>query len=193
MPQAKGQVKFIKENQTKYGSMFGVALTSGKDYYGFGKVKPAFSEGDYVAFMYETNDRGFLDAVPETVKVKKGELPAKKAYQGGGSGSSRDKYWEDKEARDIETQKRITYQSAKNNAVSIVELALANGALSLGAKKSEAFDNLLAVINKVTLDTYQEYTEAPSIEFEDVEEEEDAGPSGEPEEVEEDEDDWTDD
>jgi hypothetical protein len=59
----------------------------------------------------------------------KGRRKFKKARMGGGSGnqSAKDAYWERKEQRDIEAQPRIEFQSARRDAIHILDIKMRHG------------------------------------------------------------------
>lgn len=87
------------------------------------------------------------------------------------SSTSKDDYWSTKEQRDIAKEKhyqevdipRMSYCGAQEVAVKVVELALAQGAIELGAKKAAKLDILLEAIDKVTLDLFTRRMNAPTL------------------------------
>lgn len=124
---------------------------------------PAIKEGNYIEF---TADGQNVD----TESVAEGEAPkaAPKAkakssgsgYKGKGKSSgggedwnARQKYWEEKERRDIEvTEPRISYSAAQRNAVQLVCTAMEQDLLSFGnAAKGKKLDMLVDFVEETTL------------------------------------------
>ncbi len=133
-------------------------ISEDEEFFGVGTNKPSFNEGDTISFEYTQRGR-FMNAVPQTISVvSRGEAssprskPAAKAKSAPAKEDwgARNKYWEDKEKRDIIIQKGIRYQSSRNAAIEVVTSAVSNGAISLGSKKAEQLDNLLDAIDIVT-------------------------------------------
>lgn len=119
-------------------------LASGK-YYSFrvgdewfrtNKTKPPVEAGYKVKFTYTTDKYG-NHVNMDSITFKPGEEP-KEAKKAVPAGRSQSEYWEQKEIRDIDNQKRISFQAATNTAISMVNGAIEFGFLKLkgGAKAS---------------------------------------------------------
>lgn len=73
--------------------------------------------------------------------------------QGGAPASSgKDKYWEDKEKRDIITQRAIQLQACRNSAIAAIDSMLKAEVVKLPAKQAEKYDAYLALLAKLTGD-----------------------------------------
>lgn len=85
--------------------------------------------------------------------------------------ASRDSYWEAKETRDKEKDARyqavdiprMTYCGAQEVAVKVVELALANGGITLPSKKSAVLDAIMGAIEAVTIGLARSRMAAPEL------------------------------
>lgn len=124
-------------------------------YIGVGFEPPACNEGDVITLSYDLNDRGYKQMVKGSLKVvSSGPAPEQakpqRAPTGAGEGASKSGYWEGKEVRDIATQRAIQYQASRNAALEVAKMALENDCLSLGAKKADKLDILLAFIDEIT-------------------------------------------
>ena len=85
------------------------------------------------------------------------------AWGGGGAKSSenfeaRQKYWENKEARDIEVvEPRITFSAAQRDAIEVIKLAIENDALAFGnASKGAKLGMILDFVDEVTARFYSQ-------------------------------------
>lgn len=154
--------------ETKIGVVEQVAskvLSSGKyysfkignDWYRTNKTKPPFEAGYKVKFEFETNKYGNQVDI-DSITFKAGEAPKKEVK----AGRSQSEYWEQKEIRDIDNQKRISFQAATNTAISMVNAALAGGFLKLkgGAKANvEAYN---AAVMEQAEELYRIYQNLPA-------------------------------
>lgn len=130
------------------------------------------SQGDYITFDIEGNN----NVVAQSLEKKEGAAPApaRQAWQGGGgrraapaAGKSenfeaRQKYWENKEQRDIEVvEPRITFSAAQRDAIEIVGLALKHDMLAFGnAAKGAKLGMLLDYVDEVTAKFYAQRIDA---------------------------------
>lgn len=141
--------------------LYSFQLEGQKAWYRTGQKNPAsfgIAEGKVIKFM--SDDRGNVDFA--SVQVLEDAAPRRAPSPTVGSApvaASRDTYWEAKEARDVAKDTRyqtvdiprMTYSSAQDAAVKIVELAIANGGLTLPAKKSAVLDAIVGAVEAVTL------------------------------------------
>lgn len=145
--------------------LYSFALGGDKAYYRTGKKTPAaygIVEGKSVSF--DTDYKG--NVVPKSVKILgDGVIQQAPSVPRGGStqsvqvSGSRDTYWADKEARDIAKDERyqavdiprMTYCGAQDSAVKVVEMALANGGITLPTKKGAILDTIIGAVNEVAL------------------------------------------
>jgi len=160
-----GTVEFVKKNDQGYWSI----KTADGQWFGCGKMKPACEEGDEVAFDFSQNGK-YNNADLDTLEVISSgnavaKKPSKPAWSGKKSasseGSSKEGYWEKKEERDVQVQKEIRFQAARNAAIEALSVALANGVLTIppGKKEGDQFKVLLTYVDKVT-DRFLKATEA---------------------------------
>ena len=124
-----------------------------------GFTHPGIQKGDNITFSAQETQWGAEFQHESLVKNEEGTTPTppnqsaaaavaasdnnkqgKRTYKAGAT--SRDKYWEDKEARDIVKDKQIAVQASLNTATAIVKLALEADALALGSTKAKKFDNI---------------------------------------------------
>jgi hypothetical protein len=148
-----GVVASVQKNDAGYWSI----KTADGQWFGTGKMKPACSEGDEVAFDFSMNGK-YSNADLDTLEVLSSDnkVPAKKAWSGkknaSGEGAGKSDYWEAKEKRDISTQKEIRFQASRNAAIEAMGVALANGIISIpeGKKEGDKMKVFLTYVDKVT-------------------------------------------
>lgn len=149
--QVQGQIKRIITRKAGSGTAYTLQLMDGK-YYGAGFKPPACSEGDTVSFEYFENKAGYTQIVDGSIKTVEGAPAAAPQGQAapnvGGQGKTG--YWDEKEKRDLRTQKAIQYQASRNAAIDVAKMALEHDCLSLGQKKADKLDVLLAFIDETT-------------------------------------------
>jgi hypothetical protein len=144
-------------------------LQGDKRYFRTGTEK-LVSEGDYITFDVEGNN----NVVPPTLEVGKAKTVAPAAPRSGtwtprpafrqgaaAAGKSenfeaRQKYWENKEQRDIEVvEPRITLSAAQRDAIEVVKVALQHDLLSFGnAAKAAKLHMLLDYVDEVAARFY---------------------------------------
>lgn len=119
-------------------------------WYGFGKKKPQVDQGQFVTFAADKNDRGYWNADIKTLIVADRQSASSTRAPAPTGGLTKDQYWENREARDIETQKRIQYQSSRNAAIEFVRLLLDKDALKVPATVAKKADAILEAVNYYT-------------------------------------------
>jgi hypothetical protein len=134
-----------------------------------------FSQGDAVQFEIGNNNTVVGDSV---VKLEASVQTAPPAATGGGGQRSwsggggykakqaeKDAYWSDKEARDIERERRqheiveprITWSSARTAAIDVVGLALQHDAIAFGnAAKGAKLGMILDFVDEVSARFYSQ-------------------------------------
>jgi len=141
-----GTVKKITEVTKNGRTYYGVVLVENDQLYRTGGERANCREGDKVEF--EENPGKFGVFVKDNTLRVKATLKQATTSGGGGGGYSnsksdyanKERYWQEKEQRDIEDKKRYAYRASWANARELVELAIANGALKLGAANAKAPD-----------------------------------------------------
>lgn len=108
-----------------------------------GFEQPEASEGDYVEVTAEENAKGYLNI--KSIKQLK-NAPAKVAPAGAKSSGG----------HVSTTQTSIHYQSARNAAISVLEVLVAKDALPISAAKTKAgeaarYEEIMALVDKLTV------------------------------------------
>jgi len=120
-----GQIEKIAVKETQWGKYYDVHVNDTK--YGIGKKRPAFSDGDWVTFEAEQNEKGYYNADPTTfkkaepMKAKASTTPAPETR----------KTW----VPDDKRQDSISYQAARNSALAFVDLLLKAEKVDFGKMK----------------------------------------------------------
>ena len=171
-----GKIKKVYEKSGRHSF-----LMDDDNWYGLGRVKPqlnngeAVTDGDDAKFEYEMNGK-YRNVIEATLKTRAGELTEamKSESKGKGGGKSgggggyqadkaaREKYWADKEARDIQIQRTISYAGALNTATQIVGIALSSQTIKVGGKAADKLDTLSAMINELAGDIFRGVQTVPT-------------------------------
>lgn len=162
-------------NGKGYVTLWSFRVEGNNKYFRTGETKPNFRETDFVAF--EADDKGKVSNL--LVEVSRAPDSAQTPPSGGyksapreGGSTTKEGYWAEKEARDIEkdqryhnvVEPRITYSSAQSDAVRLVAVALEHDLLSFGnANKSAKLGLLLDYVDQVTLRFAHNRLNAPEI------------------------------
>jgi hypothetical protein len=129
-----------------------------------------FSQGDSIQFDVEGNNQVVTDSVVKlAAQVATAPAPAtggyqRPAWQGGGKPKTtenfeaRQKYWENKELRDIEVvEPRITWSSSRTAAIEVIGLALQHDAIAFGnAAKGAKLGMILDFVDEVAARFYHQ-------------------------------------
>lgn len=130
-----------------------------------------FSQGESIQFEVEGNNQVVTDSVVKlAASVATAPAPAQTGYtprpawQGGGKPKTtenfeaRQKYWENKELRDIEVvEPRITWSSSRTAAIEVVGLALQHDAIAFGnAAKGAKLGMILDFVDEVAARFYHQ-------------------------------------
>lgn len=186
----------IKRVHEKNGRMS--FLMDNDEWYGLGHAKKeGAAEGDTAKFDYDMNGK-YMNVIKGTCKLKKGKGSAGAGGGGGSSYAQKEKYWADKDIRDIETQKKISFAGALNTAVSMANAMIAADLLKLGGKKADAWNAYEAFVNDLAETLYVRIQSQPEFHdgmmesrpFQAVAEEGTEAPVDEPEAEEEEDGDW---
>ena len=157
------QVQGVVEQVSQRGKATNIKVNGA--WYGAGFNGVTCQQGDTVSFTVEQNGQ-YLNVVRNSLQVIGGGTPQQPQQQyqapaqsyakpqrrseSSGGGMTKDDYWKNREERDVETQKRIQLQAARKAAVAACSAALQAGILPVPAKKADAFDAFLAVVDEVT-------------------------------------------
>ena len=114
-------------------------LMDDDNWYGLGHNHKDAQDGDSAKFDFEMNGK-YKNVVKGSCKIKKGTGAASGGAKGKSDYASREKFWSDKEARDIDTQMKISFAGALNTATNMANAMIAAELLKLGGKKADAWD-----------------------------------------------------
>lgn len=122
-------------------------------WYGCGKDRPSFSEGDYINFTF-TRRGNFMNMDMNSVQKKEGSVQqspsiANAAKSAGGAGSSKE-YWENKEARDANVQAAIHWQSSRSNAIAAVQAMVQAEVVKMPSAQGKKYDVFMSLVDEVT-------------------------------------------
>lgn len=148
----KGKLEKVIAKKLSNGFIHSVKIDD--VWYGAGFKRPAAQEGEYVEFEWYTNDKGYATIKGEITVIKQQQSEARAPVRqapGSAGGLTKDQYWENKEARDVNIQKGIQFQAARNAAINVADVLLKNDCLSLGQAKAKKTDILLAFIDELTV------------------------------------------
>jgi hypothetical protein len=154
----KGKLEKVIAKKLSNGFIHSVKIDD--VWYGAGFKRPAAQEGEYVEFEWYTNDKGYATIKGEITVINRPataaqQAPARQAPGGVGGAVTKDQYWENKEARDVNIQKGIQFQAARNAAINVADVLLKNDCLSLGQAKAKKTDILLAFIDELTVKYFE--------------------------------------
>lgn len=174
MARVQGKVAKISKRKVGNGFAYAFVLDGGDIWYRLGFDEPSFKEGYMVRFDDTPIDKyGVIDV--STLQSKFGEPVVNKASpkqafkgggnKGGGGGSSenweaRQKYWEDKDKRDIVTAEQYNYRSAFHVAVDLINKGIELDILTVGtpkATKPKKWEAYLTQIDGLAADIHQKF------------------------------------
>ncbi len=155
-----GRQSFLMDDDTWYGLAFD---------------KKDAQDGDQAKFDWESNGK-YKNVIKGSCKIKKGTGAAAAAAKGKSDYAERQAYWADKELRDIDTQKKISFAGALNTATAMATCMIAADFLKLGGKKADAWNAFEAFVNDLAETLYVRIQNAPEYHDELME-----GDTGDPE------------
>jgi hypothetical protein len=91
--------------------------------------------------------------------MRRSSQPTQPNVQPPARTNSKDDYWTKKAEDDKSRQKVIEYQAARNSAIEVVGILLANDAVAIPAQKAKKLDAVLALVDTIT-DRFVEGTNA---------------------------------
>lgn len=167
---AKGVVGKINVKDNGNWKRYSFALKGQDGWYSGGFDPLPFVEGETIEFQMAKNSKGYEEVDRSTIRKLVGEeaVAAQPVAQVAGSGGGFRKagfggrpfgkspeekdYWAKREARDIQTQKRIEIQSCRNSAIALVEVLLASGvqAVKLPAKEAAREGVVVEMVKRYT-------------------------------------------
>lgn len=160
MSQGKGYVTLVSEKPYGRTTLYSFRISTEEKWFRTGDTRPSISKNDYISFFYAEKNGAFNVDVGSIEHLSREEPSQDSRSETGarvvpsGTGVSKDDYWRRREERDIEKEKdyaknnlRIQYQSARNAAISVVDLLVRDKILKLSdAAKA---DNVAVVLGKI--------------------------------------------
>lgn len=157
----KGYVQNVDSRLISAGTTYNVAVAGVK--YGTWTKRPTCVEGDLVEFAATQNAAGYWNVKGDIILLEKAtartqtpvaapEIPITTAAPAPAvrgnvepREDAKERYWRQREERDVQTQKQITYQGSRNASIAFVDLLLKNGALTFdkGKNKSDVVEGLV--------------------------------------------------
>ena len=160
MEVTKGYVTYAGNNLFKGKKLFSFRISTEDKFFGTGTVDHKLQKNDYVEFEYShDNGRYTVDVSSIRHIANQESSPAGNPNQGtkgtgNNSSGGASSYWDTKAARDVENDAyrkandlRIQYQSARNAAITVVDVLLREKLLPLA--KSDKADNVSVVLGKI--------------------------------------------
>lgn len=144
-------------------TLYSFRIEGDDTYWRTGRDDPQLQKGQFAKFTAEGQN-------VDVTSIERGDIKVETAApkkSGGGSASSRNEYWENKDKHDKEVvQPRIMYCAARRDAITIATAALNADALKLGSKAATKVDNFVGAVVKLTaelLDAQTDYLEGEDV------------------------------
>lgn len=149
MEAAQGVVEKMVTNRAGYYN----CVIDG-NWYGCGKSRPSFSEGDWILFTF-TRRGNFMNMDMNSVQKKEsnvqhGPSVANVAKSAGGPAQSSKEYWENKEARDANVNASIVWQSSRSAAIAAAQAMVESEAVKLPSAQAKKYDVFMSLIDEIT-------------------------------------------
>jgi hypothetical protein len=145
----QGRIQYLNEKPFGNKTLYSFKLFEDETLYMCGDKAIPAKKGDYVTFDATQNPKGQTIVNTRTLQVKQAEVQT--ARTGGFvKDTGKDDYWNKREARDLDTQKKIEWQASRNSAIAAANVILANGALKMPAKEAGKYEAVLALIDELT-------------------------------------------
>lgn len=149
MESAQGVVEKMVTNRAGYYN-----CVIDNNWYGCGKSRPSFNEGDYIVFTF-TRRGNFMNMDMNSVQkkesnVQQGPSVAGVAKSAGGGAQSSKEYWENKEARDERVNASIVWQSSRSAAISATQAMIEAEAVKLPSAQAKKYDVFMSLVDEIT-------------------------------------------
>lgn len=163
----RGVVQFANAKEFNGKTLYSFKLQGDTHYNNCGTSDPVLSKGDYISFNGEMNAKGAVNVDVGSITkgeqdgVAKSAIARNTALRKVVAASSKDSYWENKEIRDVTTQKTIQLQASRNSAIALASAILQAGAVAgyEKAKPAEKTDIITSLVDLLT-ERFQEQSEA---------------------------------
>jgi hypothetical protein len=169
--QLSGTVQRIFNNTVRGKSLYSFTLRGKDGFINLGGNAPTFKEGDQVAFDADPAQKpGNFTNVKNVVvgadtPVTNYSPPFQQRSNGAvrsAASMTKEQYWERKEERDIETQKRIQLQAARNTAIAYLTLSNAIEPIPDAETLESAFSDLVDEFVETPTTPVEEVVNAPN-------------------------------
>tara|TARA_R100001082_G_scaffold13564_2_gene6992 strand:+ start:621 stop:1181 length:561 start_codon:yes stop_codon:yes gene_type:complete len=162
MNTAEGVVETIRAGRGVSASISGAWYGAG-----FDASKLPFKEGNTIKFaytekgIYKNMDLKSVEVIDasENTNMKEQQATPKVKVTAGAT-VTRDSYWSNKEEEDKLRSKEIRYEACLQRAISMVDLLITSGALTLGANAKKKVEIIDSTVDAYTRKFYEEATEA---------------------------------
>lgn len=148
----EGYIARIYNKDYKGTTLYSFTLKGKDGFFRTGEAPLRHKEGSYIRFNHNnknTVDLGSIEVI-KTVEATKG--PA--AYSSPAP-MSKDDYWNKRSEKDEAVQKVIQYQSARNSAISVLDIATKLEAIKLPTKAADRLESLIEIVEELTLNFYK--------------------------------------
>ena len=125
-------VSITVEKIFERNGMYNIKAQDG-EWYGYGKVRPTFSEGDEIEFEFKMNGK-YMNVDTKTVQVTGQRERTSAPRTRPTEVMSKDDYWSRKEANDQLTQREIRHQASRNAAIAWMDVLMKNNVIPFPAK-----------------------------------------------------------
>lgn len=151
----KGYVNYVGSTKFKGKELWSFRITNSDSWFRTGLVKPPIEKGNLVEFeSTEVNgghnvDVSSIAVIATSDSVTVGGVGSL-GNRGNASANGRETYWEDRAKEDRARDLRIQYQSARKDAIAVVDILVREKALKLPEKLGAAHDAILGKIDDLT-------------------------------------------
>lgn len=178
MSKVVGTVQAIMSSPGRSATFWRFSVDGDKRSFGLGTKEPKFTRGSLVSFIAVKSEKGFweVDGQVELLQELPPNPPNSPASTGVGANAaayspnvagrsgqgnagrngamSKDDYWSNREARDVEKDKTIQLQSCRNSAIEVVKILVQGSSpderhIKLPAQ-GKRYDFILSLVDEIT-------------------------------------------
>lgn len=147
----QGTIQKTFTNLVRGRNLYSFTLRGQQGFFRTGETPCPMKEGTYVQF--EVDDKNNVSMATLTASEKRAPEPMsteQAVTKAASYVASKDEYWTRKEERDVETQKVIQFQAARNSAIAAIVGAVSQGVIELPKTKGKSYDAYMAYIDDLT-------------------------------------------
>lgn len=152
--QTKGYVSYVGSKPFGNKVLYSFRLKTEDKWFGCGGTDPKVQIGDGIDFEYSEKNGRFDVMVPSIKRMEAAQVHQSTPSSELTRGMSKDDYWGDKAAKDVEKDLRIQWQSARNAAIETVAILVSSESLKLPEKNKT--DAIIGKIADLTDKYYRE-------------------------------------